>query len=192
MAGGRNWRVLLRVPDLWRVLVPADEGLSDAKLLSNEMKSAVFDDLGVVGAAVSTHHRTVYRVHQRVTQTYRHGRVILVGDAAHLNNPLGGFGMNSGVHDAWNLTGRLSAILQQGADPDGELDRYDRQRRGMTTAFVQVQTIRNKAALEAGEAPAQQRAQKQLQYIVDDPERRMDYLLNQAMIGSLRMEGEIA
>ncbi len=191
MAGGGNWRVLLRVPDLWRVLVPADEALADAQLLSDDMKSAVFDDLGLDGAEVTTHHRTVYRVHQRVAETYRRGRVILVGDAAHLNNPLGGFGMNSGVHDAWNLTGRLSAILQEGADPDEELDRYDRQRRGVMNAFVQAQTIRNKAALEAGDAQAQRQAQKQLQDIIDDPERRRDYLLNQAMISSLKMEAEI-
>ena len=191
MAGGDNWRVLLRVPEYWRVLAPAAETMSDDRLLSEEMKTAVFDDLGVPGAQVTTHHRTLYRVHQRVAETFRRGRVILIGDAAHLNNPLGGFGMNAGVHDAWNLTGRLKDILQNGADPDAELDCYDRQRRGVMTAFVQAQTIRNKADLEAGDAEAQRRSQARLQETIDNPELRRDYMLNQAMIKSLELEASI-
>ncbi|MHB8286688.1 MAG: FAD-dependent oxidoreductase, partial [Caulobacteraceae bacterium] len=104
VADAREWCVLLKVPTLWRVLVPAREDEPDAALLSDEKKTAVFNGLVPDGAAVKTYHRTLYRVHQRVAKKYRHGRVILVGDSAHLNNPLGGFGMNSGVHDVWNLT----------------------------------------------------------------------------------------
>jgi 3-(3-hydroxy-phenyl)propionate hydroxylase len=84
----------------------------------------VFDGLVGDGDAVATSHRTVYRVHQRVANSYRQGRVLLRGDAAHLNNPLGGFGMNSGVHDAWSLSEKLQAILQDEADPDYGLARF--------------------------------------------------------------------
>ena len=53
-------------------------------------------------------HTTLYKVHQRVAKTFRLGRAFLVGDAAHINNPLGGMGMNGGIHDAVNLAARLA------------------------------------------------------------------------------------
>ena len=56
-------------------------------------------------------HTTLYRVHQRVAKSFRRGGVFLAGDAAHINNPLGGMGMNGGIHDAMNLTARLAAGL---------------------------------------------------------------------------------
>src|SRR5205085_1615213 len=70
-------------------------------------------------------HRTLYGVHQRVAKTYHHGRVLLVGDAAHINNPLGGMGMNGGIHDAMNLVDKLAAVLEGG--DAGLLDLYSRQ-----------------------------------------------------------------
>ncbi|MEJ0023374.1 MAG: FAD-dependent monooxygenase [Alphaproteobacteria bacterium] len=139
---------------------------------------------------METHHRTVYRVHQRVADSYRHGRVLLAGDAAHLNNPLGGFGLNSGVHDVWNLTEKLIAILTDGADADALLDRYDRQRRTVMREFVQVQTIRNKKMLEAG-ADGQRTQEQQLAAIVADDKQRRDYLLTQSMYRSREREAEI-
>ena len=84
-----EWLVLLRVPSLWRVLLPADEALSDNELRSDAMKNGVFDRLIGDGASVHTPHRTLYRVHQRVAKSFVEGRVILIGDSAHLNNPLG-------------------------------------------------------------------------------------------------------
>ena len=73
----------------------------------------------------STEHRTIYRVHQRVAKAYRKGHVLLAGDAAHLNNPLGGLGMNSGIHDIWNLTKKLIRIFNGDGD-DRLLDLYER------------------------------------------------------------------
>ncbi|MHB8286468.1 MAG: FAD-dependent oxidoreductase, partial [Caulobacteraceae bacterium] len=141
------------------------------------------------GAAVKTYHRTLYRVHQRVAKKYRHGRVILVGDSAHLNNPLGGFGMNSGVHDVWNLTDRLTEIFKEGADADARLDLFERQRRTVMQEFVQAQTIRNKKMMEAvGDAPAMQ---TELEAVIADPVRRRDHLLRQAMVFSRQREAEI-
>jgi 3-(3-hydroxy-phenyl)propionate hydroxylase len=67
-------------------------------------------------------------VHQRVAETYRKGRCFLAGDAAHLNNPLGGMGMNGGIHDGFNIAEKLASVIQ-GKLPEGELDRYERQRR---------------------------------------------------------------
>jgi 3-(3-hydroxy-phenyl)propionate hydroxylase len=191
MADPQEWCVIIRVPEFWRVLVPAAITEDDEDLRSDEKKTAVFEGLIGDGKGVETSHRTVYRVHQRVADTYRQGRVLLMGDAAHLNNPLGGFGMNSGVHDAWNLTEKLRQIFHDKADPDQALDHYDRQRRTVMKEFVQAQTMRNKEALEAGAAAAQGQAQAQLSAVIADPEKRRAYLRTQAMITSRAREAEI-
>ncbi len=185
------WCVLLRVPGLWRILVPQPETISERELLSDESKDAVFRQLlGADAPSIETHHRTVYRVHQRVAKSFRSGRALLIGDAAHLNNPLGGFGMNSGIHDAWNLSEKLIAILKEGADADPLLDRFDRQRRTITNRFVQTQTIANKTALETIDGTAVR--EQQLEHLVNDRDARRSYLLSQSMITSLADELEIA
>jgi hypothetical protein len=91
-------------------------------------------------------------VHQRVAKTFRQGRVLLAGDAAHINNPLGGMGLNGGVHDAVNLAGKLAQVIQ--GEDAALLDLYDRQRRGVTVEHVQRQTIQNKQNLEAKDPEA--------------------------------------
>jgi 3-(3-hydroxy-phenyl)propionate hydroxylase len=190
MADAEEWCVLLRTPSVWRVLVPAFGEQSDSELKSDAKKDAVFDGLMGDGVAIQTEHRTIYRVHQRVAETYHHGRVLLMGDAAHLNNPLGGFGMNSGVHDAWNLSDKLGAILLEGGDAEALLGRYDRQRRTVMNEFVQAQSIRNKKAMES--ADTQRDFQADLEATLADPDRRRAYLLRQAMVPSLQREAEIA
>ena len=185
-----EWMVLLRVPSLWRVLVPADANQPDDMLLSNAKKNQVFGGLIGEGEAVETQHRTIYRVHQRVAQSFRDGRVMLIGDAAHLNNPIGGFGMNSGIHDAFNLGERLVRIYQRGADADHELEAFERQRRQTTREFIQAQTIRNLEYLAAGEGEEHARRKREMEAIRADPRRRREYLLRQSMIESLERERE--
>ncbi len=62
------------------------------------------------------------RVHERVASNYVKGRMMIAGDAAHVNNPLGGMGLNGGIHDAFNLVGKLIEVAR-GA-PLGTLDRH--------------------------------------------------------------------
>lgn len=186
VADPTEWCVLLRVPTLWRVLVPASESQSDEYLLSDEKKNAIFQGLIGHGEEVQTKHRTIYRVHQRVATTFRVNRVLLVGDAAHLNNPLGGLGMNSGIHDVWNLTDKLLQIFQQGGNADALLDLYDRQRRTIMNEFVQTQTIKNKKALETSAEDRQSLAESEMARIVDDLESRRNYMLEQSMHNSLK------
>ena len=190
IADGQEWCVALRTPLHWRILVPASEQESDDYLLSEEKKTAVFNGLIGKGAEVQTVHRTIYRVHQRVADRYNHGRVILIGDAAHLNNPIGGFGMNSGIHDAWNLAGKLADILLHNAQPGPLLDRFNRQRRTIMNEFVQAQTKRNKEIME--DPRKLQHFQARLAQIASDETLRRDYLLDQAMINSLRSEAQIS
>lgn len=191
VADAQEWCVLLRVPTLWRILVPAPESDTDTAFLSEAYKDRVFGGLIGLGVPVETYHRTLYRVHQRVAKSFRSGRVLLVGDAAHLNNPLGGFGMNSGIHDAWNLTAKLRDILVDGAAPDALLDRYDRQRRTICSEFVQKQTIQNKAALEGVAADGRSVQEQRMEELAGNAEQRRAYLLQQAMFTSLEREAAI-
>lgn len=186
-----EWLVLLRVPRLWRILLPAREDQSDDELRSDETKNTVFKRLLGDGIDARTEHRTIYRIHQRVAQSFISGRVALIGDAAHLNNPLGGFGMNSGIHDAFNLGERLIAVLNGKADRS-LIGQFDRQRRRVTHDFTQRQTIQNMDMMRGGQNEAHSRRQDEMRAIQSDPERRRAYLLRQSMFDSLDQAAAIA
>lgn len=180
-----DWHVLLRVPTLWRVLVSADVATDDGELKSDANKDAVFGRLLGPGIDVETVHRTIYRVHQRVAQRYDHGRVLLIGDAAHLNNPLGGLGMNSGIHDAVNLAEKLAPIVLEGAEAAPLLSLFDRQRRTVMHNFIQAQTIANKKLMEAKAPAARAEYYAGMRAVNADADRRREYLYTQAMFRSL-------
>ena len=184
-----EWLVLLRTPNVWRVLVPVDAASDDAVLLADATRDDVFSRL-IGEAAVPTTHRTIYRVHQRVVERFCHDRICLVGDAAHLNNPLGGFGMNSGIHDVWSLVAVLAKALDGGHDVDA-LAHWDRQRHAVTHAFIQAQSMQNKRFIEQGAAAHDARF-AEMRATRDDPEKRRAYLLRQSMIQSLRDVADVA
>ncbi|HEV2547603.1 MAG TPA: FAD-dependent monooxygenase [Stellaceae bacterium] len=190
VADPAQWHFLLQIPGLWRVMFPVppevdDERALDADYIARQMARIV---PGIARYDVA--HRTLYRVHQRVAKRFRLGRVFLVGDAAHVNNPLGGMGMNGGIHDAVNLAERLARVWHAETSED-ELDRYERQRRGITVEYMQTQTIENKRNLEARD-PAEHAAFKaRLKEIAADPQRSRDYLIGLSMIASLRRASEL-
>jgi 3-(3-hydroxy-phenyl)propionate hydroxylase len=185
-----QWLVLLRVPSVWRVLLPTSAEQSDDELRSDATKNAVFDGLTGDGASVRTFHRTLYRVHQRVAKSFMDRRVLLIGDAAHLNNPLGGFGMNSGVHDAFNLFEKLQPAIKAGK-PNGSLELFDKQRREVTHAFTQAQTIQNMEFIRAGSSAGHEKRRQDMLALKADDERRRTYLLRQAMFESLEQAAAI-
>jgi 2-polyprenyl-6-methoxyphenol hydroxylase-like FAD-dependent oxidoreductase len=185
-----RWHFLLRIPDLWRVMFPIAPEVSDEMALEHDYAQAAL--VGVV-PGISNYeiaHTTLYRVHQRVAKTYRVGRVLLAGDAAHINNPLGGMGMNGGIHDAVNLTSRLARVIA-GEAPADELDRYDQQRRLVTLGYVQTQSIRNKQNIEAREEKERDRFRDELRRTAADPALTRDYLLRVSMIASLKRAAEL-
>jgi 3-(3-hydroxy-phenyl)propionate hydroxylase len=120
-----------------------------------------------------------------VAKSFREGRVVLVGDAAHLNNPLGGFGMNSGIHDAFNLFDKLLPVLKGQGAMDTALSLYDRQRREVTHSFTQAQTKQNMAFISGGAGSAHDARRREFLAIKEDDERRRAYLMRQAMFQSL-------
>ena len=130
-------------------------------------------------------HRNLYVTHQRVAATFRKGRVLLAGDAAHVNNPIGGMGLNGGIQDAVNLAGKLAGILL-GGESDRSLDLYNLQRRTVATEFVQEQSIANKKRLEESDPRTRQKNLDELSRIAEDTERARQFLLRTAMILSQR------
>ena len=178
------WALLLRTPDYWRVLVPAPEDAADQHLLSAEFKDHVLRDITGSNQTIETEHRVIYRIHQRVAERYRVDRVLLAGDAAHLNNPLGGFGMNSGIHDAWNLCEKLEQILCHGADPV-LLDLYEKQRQTVTRDFIQAQSIKNKQRMEQHDEEWLRKDREDIRRTCNDEKLRRDFLLDQALFTSL-------
>jgi 3-(3-hydroxy-phenyl)propionate hydroxylase len=185
VADPERWHFLLQIPGLWRVMFLIKENESDELALSREFAQSLMSTIvsGVTNYEIS--HTTLYKVHQRVARTFRLGRAFLAGDAAHINNPLGGMGMNGGIHDAVSLSDRLAAVWHGRAN-ETELDRYDRQRRLVTLETIQTQTIQNKKNLETPEP-----FKRSLQAIKADARRTYEYLLRVSMIATLRRAAEL-
>ncbi len=180
----QEWCVLLRVPTLWRVLFPTRADETDDAVLSDASIQARLQNLLPQSEPYQTVHRTLYKVHQRVAKEFRRGRVILAGDAAHINNPLGGMGMNGGVQDAFNLCDKLVDILNNGAS-DTLLDRYQRQRRSVAIEYINANTARNKKNIEERDPEARRKTQDELRAIAANPVAAKDYLRKTSMIDAL-------
>jgi 3-(3-hydroxy-phenyl)propionate hydroxylase len=179
------WFVFVRVPGLWRLLLPSRLGETAESLVTDETVQDRMHQVCPKNGDYETFHRTAYSVHQRVAETYRKGRVFLAGDSAHINNPLGGMGMNGGIHDAVNLSEKLVKVWNGGAD-ERELDLYDAQRRPIAIDYVQKTTIRNKQMLEETDPDARKSRHDEMRATVADPTRARDYLLQSSMISTLR------
>jgi 3-(3-hydroxy-phenyl)propionate hydroxylase len=170
-------------PGLWRTVFPAGAEEPEAEIMSDSGVQARIQSFFPLPRPYEIVHRNLYVTHQRVAETFRKGRVLLAGDSAHINNPIGGMGLNGGIQDAANLSEKLSQILLESA-PDKILDLYSRQRRAVAVEFVQEQSIANKKRLEAREPEARARNLGELQDIAADPARARQFLLRSSMLTS--------
>jgi 3-(3-hydroxy-phenyl)propionate hydroxylase len=184
-ADPQEWFFLLRVRDVWRAMFPTRPEESEADILSDVSIERRLQRVHAKSSRYEVAHRTLYSVHQRVAETYRRGRVFLAGDAAHLNNPLGGMGMNGGIHDAFNLAGKLAAAIR-GEKSVQELERYERQRRPVALEYVNTITIANKRNLEMRDAEEQRRWRAELAGAKADRAAQRELMLKISMIASLR------
>jgi 3-(3-hydroxy-phenyl)propionate hydroxylase len=184
-ADPEEWFFLLRVPDVWRAMFPVRRDERDEEVLSDESIEKRLHRVHPSSAVRKVQHRTLYQVHQRVAESYRKGRCFLAGDAAHLNNPLGGMGMNGGIHDGFNIAEKLAAVVQGNADV-GELERYERQRRPVALEYVNSITIANKRNLEAKDPEEHARWKAEMTRAAADPRLAREYMLRTSMIASLR------
>jgi 3-(3-hydroxy-phenyl)propionate hydroxylase len=178
-------------PDRWRVHFPVEPGVDEAAIMSPAALQARLQGFLPTAKPFDIVGSNLYIVHQRVAKKFRAGRAILAGDAAHVNSPIGAMGMNSGVHDAFNLADKLVAILRGEAD-EGVLDRYERQRRHVAIQHTQAQTMRNKRLLAETDPAIRKRNQDELRRTAEDPELARAFLLRASLIESLREAGAIA
>jgi len=185
-----EWFVLLRTASLWRVLFPTDPSEPEARMMDPARIEERLQAVVPNPEGYELRHRTAYRVHERVAETYVQGRCFLAGDAAHINNPLGGMGMNGGVHDAFNLAGKLTEVWR-GADPK-LMERYGRQRRKVALETVQATTMRNRQILNQRDPEVRRAYHDELRATAADPAKHRAFLLRTSMIQSLRDLEQVA
>ena len=181
-----QWCAMIKVPGdqsegVWRALFPAFGDAPDEQLLSDEWIQALFAECYPYDPPYDLLHRNLYSVHQRVAASFAKGRVALAGDAAHVNNPLGGMGMNSGIHDGINLAKKLTEAWH-GGDHEALLARYDRQRRPMAEKYVQAQSINNKRLLQETDPDIRQERLNELYETTQDEAAHRAYLLRASLV----------
>lgn len=185
-----EWCALFKVTGddgngLWRVLFPTRLNETDEQAHDETSVQARLQKFFPKAGTYPVVHRNIYNVHQRVAASFRKGRVFLAGDAAHINNPLGGLGLNFGIHDAMELSDLLGRVMRDEAAPD-ILDFYDTFRRPLNIEYVQQQTIANKKRLEEKDPEARAKSNAALRATAADPEKHRAYLLKASLIESVR------
>ncbi len=180
---------LLRLPDLWRCSVYAAPEESPEQALEPERIQAKLRRIVPSQPDFEILEIRPYRIHQRIVEHYRIGRILLAGDAAHINSPSGGMGMNCGVHDAFNLTDKLPRVYA--GENEGVLDLYSRQRQPIAKEEILGQAHRNRTRMLEPDEDERLRTLRDLQATVADPVRHREYLLRSSMITGLRKAAQI-
>jgi 3-(3-hydroxy-phenyl)propionate hydroxylase len=186
-----QWCALIKVAGddmtgLWRILIPAQGDEPDAVVLGEAWVQKVFAECLPYDPPYEIIHRNLYNVHQRVAETFVRGRIALAGDAAHVNNPLGGMGMNGGIHDGLNIAEKLVRIWRGDGDAEALFAQYDRQRRTMARKYVQAQSIANKEILQESDMAVRRGRLDALGAIAADRDRCHDYLMKSSLIAMVR------
>jgi 3-(3-hydroxy-phenyl)propionate hydroxylase len=190
-----DWSAVFKMPGdtpqgLWRILFPTDADRPEEEVLDPDFVERCLQNFVPRPESYVVIAKSTYRVHQRVASDFRKGRMLLIGDAAHVNNPLGAFGLNGALHGAFNLADKMSAVWRAEA-PDSLLDKYTRQRRAANIEFVQAQSIHNKKLLEERDPVVREAHFDELRRTAADPAAARDYLLRSSMIWSVRRAASI-
>jgi 3-(3-hydroxy-phenyl)propionate hydroxylase len=195
LADPEEWAAIFKMPDegppgIWRVIFPVPPEEEEAVTLSEEMVERRMQRFLPRKERYQIKYKSIYRVHQRVAKDFRLGRILLAGDAAHLNNPMGAFGLNGGIHDSFNLTGKLGKVCRGEADPS-LLDAYVRQRRTVNLEYVQEHSIRNLRRLNEKSEDQRRRNFDDLRRQASSLEGRREFLQVSSMIASVRRANAI-
>lgn len=183
-----EWYLLLEIPDMWRIIMPVPVTVEATDAVTDHYIQGALQNLLPRSEPYEIVVRAIYRVSQRVAARYRKGRAFIAGDAAHINNPLGGMGLNGGIHDALSLTARLIEVWH-GRASDSALDGYEPQRRPEAVNAINAITERNKKLMEERDPEVRRRNLDEWRRIAADRDRAYQYLLNTSMIASLRRSG---
>jgi len=185
-----EWVMLFKVPGfeppaLWRIALPTDPDQPAEIATSDQTVQDRLAGFLADGAPYEVVDRNLYRVHQRVATSFTDGRMAIVGDAAHVNNPLGAMGLNGAVHDAVNLAEKLVPLWRGEAGRE-LLDLFERQRRAAQIDHVQRITIRNKRLVEERDPKIRRRRQDEIRALGMDREKQYEFLLDTSMISMVR------
>jgi 2-polyprenyl-6-methoxyphenol hydroxylase-like FAD-dependent oxidoreductase len=175
---------LLKVPGRWRVSVYPDENSPIEDQITPDALDASLQEIVARDVAYEIAEQRPYRVHMRMVPRYRNGRMFLAGDAAHLNTPAGGMGLNGGIHDAFELAAALTDVLRNAA-PDTRLDAYDARRRPIARDDILAQADRNRARMRERDPQRRRALLRDLQSITQDREKLRAYLRRSSMIDGL-------
>jgi len=179
-----------REPGLWRAIFPVDDQEDDAVALSPDRIEMRLQKFFPKPGRYEVEYVNVYPVSQRVAATFRKGRVLLAGDSAHVNNPIGGMGMNGGIHDAINLAEKLARVIK-GEAGEELLDLYSRQRRHAAVEYVQQQTIANKKLMEERDPAVRAKKFDELRRTAEDPATAKAYMRRAALLDSLKTASSV-
>jgi 3-(3-hydroxy-phenyl)propionate hydroxylase len=185
-----DWNAMFKMPGdgppgLWRILFPVAPDEDEAAALSGENIERLMQGFQPKAGRYAIQYKSIYKVHQRVASDFRVGRALLAGDAAHLNNPIGAFGLNGGIHDAINLAGKLGKVCR-GEGGERLLDLYVRQRRTVNLEYVQEFSIKNLRRLTARTAEERRRNFDELRQAASTVEGARTFLLVSSMIASVQ------
>jgi len=181
---------LLRLPDLWRISLHPTEGQTPEMALEDSAIRVQTREFIPQAGDIEIVEKRIYRVHRRVATHYRRNRMFIAGDAAHLNSPKGGMGMNGGIHDAWCLADLLMEVAN-GGDPD-RLDKYEARRRPIACDDIVAQADKNRARMSVKNEAKRHEYLKSLQEIAANPIKSREFLLRSSMIEGLRRSEMIA
>ncbi len=180
-----EWLVLLRTPDHWRILFPvADEDGTDEHVCSAERIRSRLDGVLPLGDGWDVLDTSLYVVSRRVATTMRSGRVLLAGDAAHQNSPLGGMGMNSGIQDAVSAGRRLARVFH--GEDESLLDEYAQLRRDVAVGLVQADSHANWLVLREPDPVRRAELRAELVEVAADPVRHAERMRRSAMLDAVR------
>jgi 3-(3-hydroxy-phenyl)propionate hydroxylase len=168
----------------WRVVTATHPEESDEEALGDAAATRRLHALSPEAGVRHIDHRNLYKVHQRVASGFRSGRAFLVGDAAHVNNPIGGLGLNCGIHDVVELLDLLTATRETG--DESVLDQYESRRREINIRYVQEQTVANKQRLEERQPEKRTARRAELERRAADPSSQRAFLLRTSLLESLR------
>jgi 2-polyprenyl-6-methoxyphenol hydroxylase-like FAD-dependent oxidoreductase len=180
---------LLRLNGFWRASLYYDPRVTPEQAASYDAVQRELEAICPGHGPFDIIDSRPYRVHQRLVSTYRRGRLLLAGDAAHINVPTGGMGMNGGIHDAFSLVGALVDVLSGG--PEEQLDRYSRQRRTVAEKDILAQAGRNHSRMTQTDDASRRASLQALAAIVDDPVRARAHLRKTSMMDGLDLAASV-
>lgn len=182
---------LLRVPGRWRSSIYPREDLPIEDQLAEDAIEAQLQAIVPRSERYEVLEKRPYRIHKRIVAHYYHGRVALAGDAAHVNSPAGGMGLNGGLHDAFELVAALKDI-RGGAPLDARLDLYERRRRPVALEQILSQADTNRKRMRERDPARRREILDGLKAIVADRNQLEAHLTRTSMIAGLRQAAAVA